>query len=51
VPCMESKVNTGWTQSFAYDGLNRLAYAARSDAGYNHTYNYDSFGNLLVQDK
>jgi len=40
----------GWTQSFAYDGLNRLYTASRSDGGYNHTYNYDSFGNLIVQD-
>jgi len=42
--------NANWTQSFAYDGLNRLTSAARSDGGYNHTYNYDSFGNLIVQD-
>jgi len=39
-----------WTQSFGYDGLNRLTSAFRSDSGYNHTYNYDSFGNLIVQD-
>jgi len=43
-------VNIGWTQSFTYDGLNRLMSGARSDGGYNHTYIYDSFGNLLIQD-
>jgi RHS repeat-associated protein len=42
--------NVNWTQSFAYDGLNRLLTASRSDGGYNHTYNYDSFGNLIIQD-
>ena len=39
----------GWTQSFAYDGLNRLTSGARSDGGYNHTYIYDGFGNLTIQ--
>ncbi len=39
-----------WTQSFSYDGLNRLQTASRSDGGYNHTYQYDSFGNMIPQD-
>ncbi len=43
-------LNTGWTQSFGYDGLNRLTSAFRSDGGYNHTYHYDSFGNMAVTD-
>jgi RHS repeat-associated protein len=42
--------NVGWTQNFAYDGLNRLHLAYRSDGAYNHTYNTDSFGNMVVQD-
>jgi RHS repeat-associated protein len=50
VQSIVDNVNVGWTQSFAYDGLNRLYTAARSDGGYYHTYNYDSFGNLLIQD-
>lgn len=40
----------GWSQGFDYDSLNRLTSAQRSDGGYNHTYHYDSFGNLNVQD-
>jgi len=43
-------LNFDHTQSFTYDGLNRLTSAFRSDGGYNHTYKYDSFGNLIVQD-
>jgi len=43
-------VNVGWTQSFGYDGLNRLTSGARSDGAYNHTYLYDGFGNLRIQD-
>jgi RHS repeat-associated protein len=43
-------VNVGWTQGFTYDSLNRLTSAGRSDGGYSHTHNYDSFGNLTVQD-
>jgi hypothetical protein len=27
-------VNVGWSQSFAYDGLNRLLTASRSDGGW-----------------
>jgi RHS repeat-associated protein len=42
--------NVGWSQSFHYDPLNRLTSAFRSDGGYNHSYNYDSFGNLAVTD-
>ena len=48
-------LNTGWTQNFTYDGLNRLLTAYRSDYtynpnSYNHNYIYDSFGNLIVHD-
>src|SRR6185312_7071470 len=40
----------GNSQSFSYDPLNRLLTAARSDGAYNHTYHYDSFGNMLLHD-
>ena len=40
----------GNSQSFRYDRLNRLLTGARSDGAYNHTYNYDSFGNMLLHD-
>jgi RHS repeat-associated protein len=43
-------LNVGWTQGFGYDNLNRLVSANRSDGGYNHSYNIDSFGNMIVQD-
>ncbi len=43
-------LNHGWNQDFSYDGLNRLQTAGRADGGYNHTYNYDSFGNMIPQD-
>jgi len=36
------------TQSFSYDGLNRIISAARSDGAYSHGYAYDSFGNMIV---
>ena len=39
------------TQSFAYDGLNRLSTAMRNDGAYNHIYKYDSFGNMLLNDQ
>lgn len=38
------------TQSFSYDNLNRLTTAIQSGGEYNHTYNYDSFGNMILQD-
>jgi len=38
------------SQSFGYDNLNRLSSALQSGGGYNHTYNYDSFGNMVLQD-
>jgi len=44
------KLQVGNTQTFSYDNLNRLATAFRSDGVYNHTYNYDSFGNMLLHD-
>ncbi len=40
----------GLTQSFSYDPLNRITSGSRSDGAYNHTYNYDSFGNMSLQD-
>lgn len=48
-------VNHSTSQSFQYDGLNRLtsAYSANrpSAASYNQIYNYDSFGNMLPVDQ
>lgn len=40
----------GLSQSFSYDSLDRLTGGSRSDGGYNHTYIYDSFGNMRPQD-
>jgi RHS repeat-associated protein len=37
-------------QGFHYDGMNRLTSASNSNGTYNQTYNYDSFGNMLLQD-
>jgi YD repeat-containing protein len=42
--------NTNWSQTFSYDALNRLHSAIRSDGAYYQTYNYDSFGNMILQD-
>ena len=39
-------LNSGKTQSFQYDSLNRLTSAARSDNGFNYSYPMDSFGNM-----
>ena len=36
----------GNTQSFGYDGLNRLKSASQSKGWFNQTFNYDSFGNM-----
>ncbi len=38
------------TQDYGYDSLNRITYAGRQDRAYSHTYNYDSFGNMLRHD-
>lgn len=40
----------GWTQTFNYDTLNRLTSGSRSDGGYSHTYQMDSFGNMIPHD-
>jgi RHS repeat-associated protein len=38
--------NPGKTEGFAYDSLNRLSYASRSDGAFNFSYAIDSFGNM-----
>ena len=43
-------LNARGSQSFTYDGLNRLSAGAQLDGAYNHNYNYDSFGNMVVHD-
>jgi RHS repeat-associated protein len=43
-------LSVGPSQRFTYDGFNRLTSAYSLDGAYNHTYVYDSFGNLIVQD-
>lgn len=40
----------GNTEYFCYDILNRLTSAYRTDNAYNHSYSYDSFGNMSLQD-
>jgi len=39
-------LNGNFTQSFSYDGVNRLSGFSRADGGMSQTYQYDSFGNL-----
>ena len=39
-----------WTQSFSYDGVNRLE-TARETNGYSRTFNYDRYGNRWVASK
>ena len=34
-------------QSFGYDAINRLTTASQQDGGFNQSYSYDAFGNLL----
>ena len=38
---------TNWTQTFGYDGVNRLE-TARETNGYSRTFNYDRYGNRWV---
>jgi RHS repeat-associated protein len=48
-------VGSGSSQTFAYDGLNRLtqAYSVNRPAAtaYNQAFNYDSFGNMTLVDQ
>ncbi|WP_263377299.1 DUF4329 domain-containing protein [Granulicella paludicola] len=43
-------IQSGRSQMFSYDSLNRLTGAYSADGLYNHKYNYDSFGNMTLQD-
>ena len=51
---MEMNVAGTPSQNFGYDSLNRLTGAYTTNRttanSYNHTYNYDSFGNMLKHD-
>src|SRR6185312_4820213 len=40
-------LKSGLTQSFNYDGLNRLTSAVESDNAFSQTFSYDSWGNLV----
>ena len=42
-----TRSGTTWTQTFGYDGVNRLETAAETN-GYNRKFGYDAFGNRWV---